>query len=105
MSKNKIEHLLASVERIEKGDGVRRKIVLGCAYGEYSVDLSDVVARTLWVGDVLEVGFQMMPSKLTDFIGQKPEPNDVVTASLELTYLRVPGKEYVYKAKGYAPKK
>ncbi len=97
---NKTQTLWASVERIEKGDGKKRKIVLSCVYGEYSVELKDSVARKLWVGDLLEAGLKMVPSSLTDFIGQKPEPYDVVTASLDLIYLRISEGEYIYKAKG-----
>jgi hypothetical protein len=102
---NKTEKLWASVERIEKGTGVKRKIVLSCTHGEYSVELRDSVARKLWVGDLLEAGFQAVPSSLTDFIGQKPEPGDVMTASIELKYLRVPGEDYIYKAKGFYARK
>jgi hypothetical protein len=92
-----IKTALASIERIEKGSGEERTIVLGTPYGEYSLKLSDANARKLWVGDELEAGFEFVPSKLTDFIGQLPEPDDAVTMSLELRYLRVPGKEYIYK--------
>jgi len=102
---DKVTKMWVSVDRIEKGDGKKRKIVLSCAYGEYDVELKDSVARKLWVGDMLEAGFKMAPSRLTDFIGQKPEPGDVFTASLELKYLRVPGEDYVYKAKGFYPGK
>jgi len=96
---NKTEKLWASVERIEKGTGLKKRIVLSCIYGEYSVELRDSVARKLWVGDMLEAGFQIVPSSLTDFIGQKPGPGDVFTASFELEYLRVPESNYIYHRK------
>jgi hypothetical protein len=102
---NKTENLWASVERIEKASGAKRRIVLSCTYGEYSVELKDSVAKKLWVGDMLEAGFKAVPSSLTDFIGQKPGPGDVVTASLDLLYLKIPDGDYVYKSKGFYAKK
>jgi hypothetical protein len=96
---NKVSESWASVERIEKGSQKKRKIVLSCIYGEYSVELKDSAARKLWVGDMLKAGFITVPSSLTDFIGQKPEPGDVFTASLELEYLRIAEGNYVYQRK------
>ena len=94
----------ASVEKVEIRKCNNNRVTLQAKYGKYSVEVSDKVATRLKVGDTLETAFVLVPSGLTDFIGQKPEPGDVVTASYELAYLRIPGSdykepEYIYRRK------
>jgi hypothetical protein len=96
---NNVEKIWVSVKRIEKGNKQKTNIVLSCKYGEYPIELKDSVARKLWVGDMLEAGFRVSPSSLTDFITQKPKPSDYVTSSFELEYLRHPELEYIYQNK------
>ena len=98
------DHSWAIVEKIEVEKNHDIRIRLQAKYGEYFVDVSEKIAKKLKVGDMLETAFVLVPSELTDFIGQKPEPGDVVTASYELAYLRISGSdykgpEYIYQRK------
>jgi hypothetical protein len=100
-----VEESWASVERIERGSNKKTKIALQTKYGEYNVELADRVARKLWIGDMLKTGFVLTPSCLTDFIGQQPGPDDVVTMSYQIKYLRIAEGNYIYKRQKPSPEK
>ncbi|MBU1199138.1 MAG: hypothetical protein KKF46_06650 [Nanoarchaeota archaeon] len=98
---NKEEDLVVHINRIETADEKdKTRIVMNIVpFGEYSVVLPNNVAKKLWPGETLEAILVLTPSELTDFIGQKPEPYDVVTASYVLDELKTPQGDIIYKRK------
>ncbi|MBN2459695.1 hypothetical protein JXB28_05395 [Candidatus Woesearchaeota archaeon] len=99
-----IDQSWATVQKVEAVSKHTTRIDVQAKYGQYSVDSPRHMAMGVRKGDLLEAAFVLVPSGLSDFIGQKPGPGDVVTASYELAYLRIPGTlydecQYLYRRK------
>ena len=93
------QNVWAHVVRFEPAGENEIRLVTSTVYGEYPVTIKRSVARRIRVGDLLEASLVLAPSSVTDFAGKKTDPDDAVTMSYELKYLRVPCEDYVYRKK------
>lgn len=93
--------VFVNIKKIDLLDNEKIGLYLNTIYGTYHLELngSKNLSVRLKKGDVLEAKFVLVPSSLTDFIGQKPSKDDVVTSSYEIYSLRIIKGAHIYKRK------
>ena len=91
----------AGIEKIELGEDDKIMLGVSTIYGDYNLELKGDLELSIKLqeGELLEADLVLVPSCLTDFIGQKPGKDDVVTASYVIDSLRIPNGELIYQRK------